>query len=154
MEHRHNTMRPVTILLIVYCFAAASGLGFWAWYSISQAGRLAQQMTAVEARLDQLEGVADEKLQDLRKLEAAQREGRRNFSGPEAIDASYAVQVAQAELSDAEGQVAAVRADLGALEQQHEYHSRLIVPLLAGVLLHLLFGIAMIRRGPRSKHAL
>jgi hypothetical protein len=147
-------MRPVTILLILYCFAAAAGLGFWAWYSISQAGQLAQQIAAVESRLDQLEGVAEDRLQDLRKLEAAQREGRRNFSGPEAVDASYAVQVAQAQYNDAEGQVAAVGEDLDALERQHEYHSRLVVPLLAGVLLHLLFGIAMIRRGPRSKHAL
>ena len=138
-------MRPVTILLVTYCLAAAIGLGLWAWSAITRTRELGVQLAVAEEDLAGLDAVADTKLKALRRLEAMQREGRKDFSGPEAVDASYAVQKAQAELDAAEGQVAAADRELGELERAQESQSKLVVPLIAGVLLHLLFGFSLIR---------
>jgi flagellar motility protein MotE (MotC chaperone) len=141
-------MRPVTILLVAYCLAAAVALGVWAWNAVARTRELADHLAVAEQELAGLDSIVDTKLQHLRELEARQREGRKTFSGPEAVDASYAVQMAQAELDRAESDLAEADRELGALEREHDSQSKLVVPLIAGVLLHLIFGLSLIRSGP------
>lgn len=140
-------MRPVQIMLIVYCLAAALGLGGWAWYSIRETNLLSDEIATADAHANELGKIADAKTEALRELEDNQRQGRKQFTGPEAVDASFAVQEAQDELDQAEAQVKAAAEQVDALVKRQSYHSRMIVPLLAGVLLHLLFGISLVRTG-------
>jgi len=140
-------MRTVQILLIIYCLLAAVGLGIWSWYAIRQTTVLSSEIAAADAHASELDQIADVKTQTLRDLEATQREGRKSFTGPEAVDASYAVQVAQDELDKAEAEVNTAAQQVDALVRKQDYHSRMIVPLLAGVLLHLLFGVSLVRSG-------
>jgi hypothetical protein len=145
-------MHWVRSIAILYCTSAVLALLAYACFTVVAANQKGSLRTTAETILEQREVAEQMERKSFDELKERQREERPYLDGPDAINLSIAVQDAHEVYLTAQRQRQDAEEQLSTLAAEQRARSLTLVPILAGLLLHVVVLIALLpnRRSVRK----
>ena len=142
----------IRAVAVWYCTLAALALIAYTCFTVVAANQKGSLHAAAETILEQRTVVERQFKRDYDELRQRQREERPYLDGPDAINLSIAVQDALEVYLTAQRQRQDAEEQLSRLAAEQRARSLTLVPILAGLLLHIVVLIALIpgRRSTRK----